>query len=589
MTQNLPVDGGMRDFDKVIKVCVEKILENCKDEESLANAQFKKFEGKIRGTREGRSGIDGNWLENVLLLLERADQDSEKHSTIFRKITVAMTFGPKRLLEGLESLLWTASSSEHQFVLKDLLLQKGISEEEIPMGLDEEAPVKLALLILFNNVALKCLSQLESCKVPQPVEDPNIKILRDEIKKKDAEMARMQKQFKELQESFKELKVGLGSKGKNSSDSENTLSDGSGESEASKNETYKAAYKRMQKVSSGSVPNELCQDIEEYIERKRAQKEMYNKDRRPITMEQVIRMVCDTSRGLIVYDILGNEHMVTMKKSSSTRVMSCRIKRGKGPDGANKAALSIMHDAPKIFPQSSKHFDGFIREQMTLASNARRIATDRDLISSIDDKVDTLNLFKDKFLRRIQLVMGEVGAEKVQHVSLWSVLLHFLIVIWNTAITSDRFSYLVSTEVDSRWEREFSDKCVVVNGQTFQGIEESLKFLLYSCQNPKCGAFGMPANFCLFCTPLTTTTSSQIGGTPNNFTKKEKEAAYQAWKLTIAAPQSTHMSKFLLAFPKFVSTASAGTSNKVVLSAEAAWSMLASNQKLITAPRVNYN
>jgi hypothetical protein len=525
--------------------------------------------------------------------LEKAEEDLEKHSAIFRKITRAMTFTTKYIQRVLDNLFWTASDLENQLVLADMLMEGGVAELEIPAGLCEDEPVKLLLLILFNHVALKCLSQVVNIKSAPVMEDSQVTRLKEELRIRDADIAWLQKQFKELQDSVKDLKLGQRSQvrkgGKSSDSDDSTLSDDSEDSVASKNNTYKAAFRKGCGLFEKSLPKYLSSDMTEYLERKSAQQEMYNKDRRPITMEQIIRMVCETNKGLLVYDILGVEHYVTAKKGSSTRVLSCRIKRGKCPDGIYRGASSILHDAPKIFPQSSKHFDGFIREQLSLASNARRAAMDKDFISSIDDKMDVLNLFKDKFVRRIQLVMGDVGSEKVQHVTLWSVLLHFLIIIWNIAISSDKFEYLISTEVDSRWEREFSDKCTIVNGQTFQGIEESLKFLLYSCQNPKCGAFGMPANFCLFCTPLATTTTTPAGGPSNSFSKKEKEAAYQAWKLTIAAPQSTHISKFLLAFPKYVSTAVAATSSAKTLSAEAAWSMLASDQRLIKAPRVTYN
>jgi hypothetical protein len=82
-------------------------------------------------------------------------------------------------------------------------------------------------------------------------------------------------------------------------------------------------------------------------------------------------------------------------------------------------------------------------------------------------------------------------------------------------------------------------------------------------------------------------TDNTITTPANTFNKKDKEAAYQAWKLTVAAGQSTHITQFLLAFPKYVNAAKT-TSTKVNLSAEAAWTMLASNQKLINPPRVSY-
>jgi hypothetical protein len=269
MTQPLPLDGGLllvdgetTNFDKVIKVCVEKTLENCKDEDSLAKSQFIKFEGKIKLTRDGRLGAEGNWLDHLLTLLEKADQDLERHITIFRKITGVMTFGWKRILEGLESLLWSSRNSENMFVLKEMLLAKGVNEADIPSGLEEDKLDKLALLILFNNVVLNCFSKLEATKAIPVVEDPKMKTLRDELKRKDADMALLQKQFKELQESLSELKIGLSKKGKRDYQSDQSENDDSGVSDASMNSTYKEARRKALPVVVGKTACESNPDIE---------------------------------------------------------------------------------------------------------------------------------------------------------------------------------------------------------------------------------------------------------------------------------------------------------------------------------------
>ncbi len=586
-----PPNGGI--FEKSIAVCMERVMENYSDEESLVKTQFENFVNKIRLSKDCRSA---DWLETILSQLEQADQDLDKHSSIFRKITGSMTFGIRRIQNGIVQLLWTAYSPEKQFVLKDFLLSKVIDEKDIPDGLSEGSTSSLELLILFNNVALRSLEEVEKNKkqVPDPViapkEDASVTLLKAELARKQEEVDKMKKDFQELKDMMKNL-TATPKKGKNkssySSDSNIDDSDESGDSDGSYKLTSYSVLNRPtlwdQECDNGSGVNMMQMD--EYMERKKAQKRIYSKNSKTLTMEQMIRLICE-GKGLLLYDVLGCEQWLTLRKSSSTRVLAMRVKRGVGPDGLSKASLSILNEAPRIFPQSCRHFEGFIREQITLASNARRLAVDRDAVKSIDDKVDVLNTFRDKMIRRIQLVMGEQAmytTETEHHVTLWSVLLHFLIVIWNYAITADKFQYLVSSEVDTRWEREFAYKCRVTNNKTVQEVEESMKFLLYSCQNPKCGAFGMSANYCCFCTPMVQ--SASVGGSQRGFTRKQRDTAFKAWQATVPNGQPKSITEFLATHPQYQKTAPSGNTIGS-LSAEAAWEMLACNQKLIKAPRV---
>ena len=173
--------------------------------------------------------------------------------------------------------------------------------------------------------------------------------------------------------------------------------------------------------------------------------------------------------------------------------------------------------------------------------------------------------------------MGRLPSEQAQHVTLWSVLLHYFVVVWNTAITNNKVSYLTSLEMEYRWEREFAPMCVVIQGQTFQPIEEAMRFLLYCCPNPKCGAFGMCASFCHWCAPI------QEKVVTNPFTKAVRDQAYLTWKAAVPKGGKASHADWLKANPKYA-TPTQSTSQALPICE--AYAYLALNQGMVEVPKI---
>ena len=118
---------------------------------------------------------------------------------------------------------------------------------------------------------------------------------------------------------------------------------------------------------------------------------------------------------------------------------------------------------------------------------------------------------------------------KPHHVTRWAVLLHFLIITWNTAMTRGEFKYL-TLDFDNRWNQEFEALIQETNGRTLARIDDCMKFLLYVCPTKTCGSLGFCAEFCFYCkTPVKgvgTAVTAQLGSKAPGF--------YKAWTAYLA-------------------------------------------------------
>ena len=167
----------------------------------------------------------------------------------------------------------------------------------------------------------------------------------------------------------------LRKKGK-SHTSDKSSSDNSGDSEEDSEDSDSSTFSKVKHsvlVAKDKLVGTDSEEKRNYMERLITQRSIYNKERRHISMEQITRMMTETKTGFIMYDILGNEHMVTLKKSSASNIKSLKVKRGRGLDGKSRLSMSILDEAPNIFPRSYKHFGVIMDEQIGLASKILRI------------------------------------------------------------------------------------------------------------------------------------------------------------------------------------------------------------------------
>ena len=234
--------------------------------------------------------------------------------------------------------------------------------------------------------------------------------------------------------------------------------------------------------------------------------------------------------GLIIYDANYSAHSVSFKKDSFNNALTFDVSMLHGPPGKRapeSCAASLA--SGYIFPRSRPQYRDFHREQerhLNRSAAAALAVKDYDLYHKISENTTILQRFHEEFSRRIVLVMGEWESLKSHHVSRWAVLLHFLIVTWNTAMVRGDFSYLIA-DFDNRWTKEFEPRTTLSNGKTVARIEECLKFLIYTCDTPACGAGGMCNQLCFHCKTTSKTASALSKATASE--KSEKNKYWNAW------------------------------------------------------------
>jgi hypothetical protein len=238
----------------------------------------------------------------------------------------------------------------------------------------------------------------------------------------------------------------------------------------------------------------------------------------------------------------------------------------------------MQDEARNILPRSRLQFESFIREQKDLLWHSSQTNEDRA------DTAKILSKFEAKMKRRIEVVMGRLGSPSKmgQHITLWSILLQYLIVTWNGAMVRGEPKLLLK-DLDHRWEREFQDKCSFANGTSAQPIEDSLKFLQYRCPNPKCGALGMCAELCCFCQDGSVSASKS--GSTFKHSLADTDKAFKAWAAKVKAGGKTNKAAFYVANPDYAPQAGATSKSSARMTVPEAYAMIDSIQSTIATPR----
>ena len=219
-----------------------------------------------------------------------------------------------------------------------------------------------------------------------------------------------------------------------------------------------------------------------------------------------------------------------------------------GPPGRQSPdECGMLLRSDNIFPRSRTQYKDFMREQLGhLDRKASSLTSSRDQAAymSTAENIRILRRFDEMFIRRIELVMGEWHQPNSHHISRWEVLLHFLLVTWNTAMVRGDFNILI-TDFDIRWTREFESRTVVSHGRTVARFDECMKFLIYTCDTPTCGAWGMCNQWCFYCkTSAKSTSTAKILSNSANY-----GAAYKAYLASLGTNKATASKALFLATP----------------------------------------
>ena len=106
------------------------------------------------------------------------------------------------------------------------------------------------------------------------------------------------------------------------------------------------------------------------------------------------------------------------------------------------------------------------------------------------------------------------------------------------------FNILI-TDFDIRWTREFESRTVVSHGRTVARFDECMKFLIYTCDTPTCGAWGMCNQWCFYCkTSAKSTSTAKILSNSANY-----GAAYKAYFASLGTNKATASKALFLTTP----------------------------------------
>ena len=229
-----------------------------------------------------------------------------------------------------------------------------------------------------------------------------------------------------------------------------------------------------------------------------------------LSMSELCSMIRDKT-GLLIMDVNGSINSVSFKKDSINNSLAYNVSMLHGPPGNRSAeSCGYLQKSPNIYPKSRFQFRDFMREQerhLNRSASAYLNAKDHLSYQKVSENTAILRRFDEEFTRRIECVMGELDMQKSHHLTRWAVLLHFLLITWNTAMVRGNFNYLTD-DFDNRWNKEFEARTVLSNGRTSARIEESIKLLMYTCATPTCGAWGMCNEMCFHCKTSSKATSS---------------------------------------------------------------------------------
>ena len=252
----------------------------------------------------------------------------------------------------------------------------------------------------------------------------------------------------------------------------------------------------------------------------------------PMRMDQLSSQLWSKDTGLKVFACNGSVYEVRMPTSTSGRVdggSRGSLLYGPTPALRKPENCGMVHTLASVYPKSRGHVEGFFLEQRRLFRMMRAECLSKAERVQHDVDAEHIRLFEGRYLLRVESVMGRVGDEHTDHITRWSVLLHYLIVVWNAAFVRRNPSALL-VGLDEIWELHF--KRMVADsfgGVPFVSISESMKLLMYFCPKAKCGAKGYCEEMCLMCGSF----SAPGGSGTAPLSSSEQTAcnlAYEAWK-----------------------------------------------------------
>jgi hypothetical protein len=251
----------------------------------------------------------------------------------------------------------------------------------------------------------------------------------------------------------------------------------------------------------------------------------------PMRMDQLSNQLWAKSRGLKIFACNGAIYEVRMPTSTSGRVdggVRGVLLYGPTMELRKPEDCGMMHNLVSIYPKSRAQVESFFLEQRRLFRMKRAECDSEIQRVKHDEDGEHIRHFEGRFLLRVESVMGRVGHEHADHITRWSVMLHFLLVVWNTAFVRGTPSVLL-VALDDIWELHFKRMVAdSYDGVPFVSTSEAMRLLMFYCPKAKCGAKGYCEEICIMCGSFS---SGGRGSIPLSSAEQAAcNAAYEVWK-----------------------------------------------------------
>ena len=319
-----------------------------------------------------------------------------------------------------------------------------------------------------------------------------------------------------------------------------------------------------------------------------AQRNNFDKDARPLSIAALTRMV-QSPEGLTMFALNGGQYKVKLSNAQkSSGIKRLLYTLAVPPDGKRSVEeCGERYNALHIFPRSQAQLEAFLSEQQSFLHAA--VAAKGKSISS-ENLLDAHNMtveiteFRRKLMRLCETTLTPYPR---QHITIYAVILRFVIITWNTALAHNDITLLTSN-FETRWERDY--KSLVFrgdDGETVQEIAEALAFLQYICSTQACSAIGMAPEHCFFCNIgvyCSVSTKDTTHGKDKGF-----EEGYKAWRAKLKSGEDMTRETYKRSLPAGGAKASApARARQQVLTVSSTYSALSRDQSVIAAPRAEF-
>lgn len=318
-----------------------------------------------------------------------------------------------------------------------------------------------------------------------------------------------------------------------------------------------------------------------------AERSNFDPDARMLSITALTRMV-HSPKGLTMFALNGARYSVTlvnaMKVSGLKRLLITLISPPFGTKSISMCGERVT--ARAIFPQSAEQVEVFLSEQQgflhdTVTIMGKGVSSENLML--VHGMTVQITEFRRKMARLCQTTL--LPYPKL-HITIFAVILRFMISTWNMAIAHDNIE-LLTLDFETRFERESKPLLFGCSeGATAQGIAESMAFLQYICPNQQCSAIGSAAEHCFYCgVGVHCSQGGRDSDTINQNDRKAMEAAYQTWR----AKQGGSADITRAAHKKTLSSSpSAQPKARKTLTIVSTYAALARDQSIIAPPRAEF-